>query len=80
MDSIQRGQRAEAILNDPIYTEAYETVETALMDQWRESKSPDEREAIYNSVIGLQRAKYVLEQYMQSGEYDKELKEKYEDG
>lgn len=74
MDSIERGQRAATILDDPLYKESFEVVTEALMEQWKNSNKPSEREAIHSLWYGLQQSKGVLESYMESGSYEREMK------
>jgi len=51
----ERGHQAKAILNDPIFVEAFELVEKVYMDGWRNSSldEKDKRERAWTAVALL---------------------------
>ena len=77
MNNIQRGQAAEAILQNPLVNEAFTEIEQALTDAWKESTDAPQREEIYYTLKGLERFKMVFEIAVSTGEGDIALKEKY---
>lgn len=77
MDIVSRGQRAAVLLQDPLVIDAFETISTALTDAWKDSLNAPQREDIYFTLKGLERFKNVFQQYVESGEVELALKEKY---
>jgi hypothetical protein len=77
MNDIQRGQAASQILEHPLVIEAFETIESALVDTWKDSLDSSGREEVYYTLKGLERFKTLLETYVTSGKDELALKEKY---
>ena len=70
MDPELRLRRAEALLNDELLNEAFETIKTELMDRWENSASneADARESIWLGLQLLTRVKRHLESIVTTGE------------
>jgi hypothetical protein len=72
-----RGKRAQAILDDPTYSEAYEQVEDAITALWKASRDSLEREQLHTMLGLLEKVRGVFESAMRSGEVaEKELQRK----
>ena len=77
MDPELRLQRAQALLNDELLTEAFDTLRTELMDRWENSAST-EVEARVSIWLGLQllaRVRRHIHSIIETGEMAK-LREK----
>ena len=73
MDEELRLQRAKALLNDELLTEAFDTIRTELMARW-ENSSSDESSAREHIWLGLQllvRVRRHLESILMTGEMAK---------
>lgn len=66
-EKIHRGERAHSLITDPLMVEAYEAVETALVDRWRVSTDAGERERIWLSQALLRRLWGHLETVIGTG-------------
>jgi len=73
MDPELRLRRAEALLNDELLNEAFETIKTELMDRWENSASNEEdaREAIWLGLQLLTRVRRHLESILMTQEMAK---------
>ena len=74
---IERAVKAEKILNDPVYAEAFDKVRTAILDKFEASPVRDHegREHLFKMLKALNDAKGVLEQAMRDGKVALHLKE-----
>lgn len=63
----QRGQQAQAVLDNPVYSESYALIEAEITRKWRESRDKDEREQLHLLLRMLDKAKNVLESTMRAG-------------
>lgn len=63
----ERGAQAKAVLENPIYLDAYAQIEAEFTRKWRESRDPAEREDIHRALLMLTKARAVLEATMASG-------------
>jgi hypothetical protein len=64
----QRGQQAQAVLDNPIYQDAYAKLEESLVGKWKESRSLDEREECHRFLVILQKVHAALDSTMRSGQ------------
>lgn len=70
---VQRGHQAQAILEDALYIEAFETVRAEIEHQWRNSPARDAegREKLWLSSKILDRLEQHLRSVMDSGKMAK---------
>jgi len=64
---VERGRRADEVLNNDVYAESYALIEQELVRLWRESRDKNEREDIHKLLRMLEKARNVLESTMRSG-------------
>lgn len=64
---VERGRRAEEVLNNDVYADSYALIEQELTRLWRESRDKDEREQLHQLLRMLDKARNVLESTMRSG-------------
>jgi hypothetical protein len=76
-DEIDRGVRAEKLINDPLLTEAFTKVEEAIWAAFKTSPARDAegREHLYQRLKALTDARGYLEQVMRDGKVAIHLKE-----
>ena len=67
-DDVKRGQLAEAVLTNEVYTEAYSLIEQGILAKWRESDDREEREHLHKLQKLLDKAKGLMESTMRSGQ------------
>ena len=77
MDPELRLQRAQALANDELLTEAFDTLRTELMDRWENSASTEveARESIWLGLQLLARGRRHIHSIIETGEMAK-LREK----
>ena len=77
MDPQLRLQRAQALVNDELLTEAFETLRTELLDRWQNSASNEveARESIWLGLQLLERVRRHIHSIIETGEMRK-LREK----
>jgi hypothetical protein len=77
MDPELRLQRAQALLNDELLNEAFDTLRTELMDRWENSASTEveARESIWLGLQLLTRVRRHIHSIIETGEMAK-LREK----
>jgi len=65
----QRGREAEELLDNPMLAEAFDKIEAAYMDEWRQSKLPDleERERLWLAIQVLGEVKRHLRVVVENG-------------
>lgn len=65
----ERGIRADALLNNELLQEAFEKIESVLMDEWRSTNSEDgqRREDVWRSHKLLQNLKGYLKKVVTDG-------------
>lgn len=62
------GKRAELILNDPVYLEAVERLETRWIAEWRKGNTPAERRGkLWDYMQALEEVKQALESILTDG-------------
>ena len=73
MDPELRLQRAQALINDELLTEAFDTLRTELMDRWENSASNEveARESIWLGLQLLARVRRHLESILMTQELAK---------
>jgi hypothetical protein len=65
---IQRGKRAQEVIENEVYTEAHASIEAEIIRLWREAKNTDDREQLH-MLLGLHgQVRTALESVMRSGE------------
>jgi hypothetical protein len=67
-DDIIRGQRAAAILADPLVTEAFGALEAEYVKQWRIAPSPEHREALWLLLQNLETFRGQFGAYIRQGQ------------
>lgn len=63
----ERGQLAQAILDNPVYAEAYGLLEKGITDRWRDSRDAADREELHRQLMALMLLKSQIESVMRSG-------------
>jgi hypothetical protein len=77
MNPIEEGQAAEKLLANPLLQEALATIESALIEQWTESKDSLVREELWHTLQGSRRFKRVFEIMIDNGSIELAMKGKY---
>jgi len=67
-DDIIRGQRAAAILADPLVQETFAALEAAYIKQWRTAPSLDAREALWLLLQNLETFRGQFGAYIRQGQ------------
>lgn len=70
---IERGRRAEEVLENPIYRESVESIENEVIRQWREARNPQDREQLHQFLLMLGKVQTALEATMRSGKVAADL-------
>lgn len=67
---VERAERARALLDNPLFNEAFEAVEKELVTQWKQNANlgPEGRERCFLMVTLLGQLRQVLTQHMETGE------------
>ncbi len=73
MDNVQRGQRSEQLLTDPLLVETLELIEEAIIEQWTGTNDTTLREQLWYTLQGQKRFKTVLEAAIENGKLDAHL-------
>lgn len=68
---VRRAQRAQEVLDNPVYAEAWAAIETEIVTQWRQARNADDREQLHKLLLMHEKAKTALESVMRSGEVSK---------
>jgi len=64
----RRGQLAQEVIDNPVYTDAHEAVESEIVRLWKDSRDPKDREQLH-ALLGLHtKIKTAMESVMRSGE------------
>lgn len=67
-EDVQRGQRAQMILNDPMVTDVLAQIEAKYMTIWRHFEStPEQREVSWSMIQHLDLFRKMFESYISSG-------------
>ena len=76
-DEAQRGQLAQAVLDNSVYADSYAQIESAMTRLWRDSRDPKEREEIHQKLLMLDKVKGLIESVMRTGKLaEAEIKRK----
>jgi hypothetical protein len=72
--AVDRAARAEALLNDPLIIEAFETLDKEFVSAWKESAIADQqsREHIYQLLQALEALKGHFAKVLEDGKLAKE--------
>lgn len=73
MNNVQRGQRSEQLLTDPLLVETLELIEEAIIEQWTGTNDTTLREQLWYTLQGQKRFKTVLEAAIENGKLDAHL-------
>jgi hypothetical protein len=65
---VQRGKRAQEVVDNEVYAEAWAGIETEIIRQWREARNPEDREQLHQLLLMHGKAKTALEAVMRSGQ------------
>ena len=65
---VQRGKDALAVLQNRAYIEAYTTLDAALVQAWRESRDPQDREDLHRMLGLLSRLHGVMDSAVRNGQ------------
>jgi hypothetical protein len=67
---VERAERARAVLENPLFVEAFEAVEKELMTRWKQDAGlePPGRERVFLMVTLLGQLRQVLTQHIQTGD------------
>lgn len=63
----ERGQLAQAVLDNPVYAEAYGLLEKGINDRWRDSRDAADREELHRQLMALMLLRSQIESVMRSG-------------
>jgi len=68
---LDRGRRSAGLLADEVLTEAFDSIEARLTDQWRAtpSHSKDEREALFHQVAAVQSVRAQLKAWSDDAKF-----------
>lgn len=64
----KRGLRAEEVLTNEVYVEAYRLLEQEVISKWRASRNQDEREQLHQLLLMLGKVQNALETVMRTGQ------------
>lgn len=67
-NDVKRGQLADAVLTNEVYTEAYSLIEQGILAKWRESDDREEREQLHKLLKLLGKVQGMMESTMRSGQ------------
>ena len=64
----QRGQFAQAVLDNPAWAYSYTQLEGEVITLWRNSRNADEREELHRQLMALQLMRSNLEALVRTGQ------------
>ena len=64
----RRGHEAKAVLDNPIYSESFATVEAEIIRLWRDSRDAADREQLHQLLGLLGKTRNAMESVMRNGE------------
>ena len=73
MDKIQLGERAKALLEDPLISGFFDEYEKQLFQRWSEESDKAVRDEIYGLKVAADAFKIHLNSYVVSGQIFKEV-------
>lgn len=65
---VQRGKRAQEVLDNEVYVEAWAQIEQETIRLWREARSTQDREQLHQLLLMHEKAKTALESVMRRGQ------------
>lgn len=66
--SVDRGKKAEALLANPIFKDAFEKVDAECVRLWREAKDTEAREGFWLRLQALQHVRTAVEAVVKDGD------------
>jgi hypothetical protein len=77
-DEMSRGEAARRIIEDPLFDEAFQTIERECFEAWKGSgwKDADRREALYRQLKALGEVRTRLTAVMEGGKVARSLAQK----
>jgi hypothetical protein len=70
MNSIERGERAQEVLENPLVKEALEEIEDLILQEWQYMGDKEARDELWYTMQGLKRFQTYFEAAIQSGKLD----------
>jgi hypothetical protein len=64
---VQRGKRAQEVLDNEVYAEAWAAIEAEIIAQWRGARNPADREQLHQLLLMHGKARNALESVMRTG-------------
>lgn len=64
---VLRGKRAQEVLDNEVYVESFALLESEVIQKWRESRNPEDREQLHQFLLMLGQVQTALESVMRSG-------------
>lgn len=71
-EELDRARLAREVLENPIYTEAFELVEKGIIQAWREARDKEDREHLHRMLLCLNKTRGVMQGVMASGKVTEE--------
>lgn len=65
---MERGHRAREVIENEVYAEAWAAIESEVIRQWRDARSPQDREQLHQFLLMHEKAKTALESVMRTGQ------------
>lgn len=63
-----RGKRAQEVIDNEVYAQAWSELEQEIIRQWREARSPQDREQLHQLLLMHGKARTALESVMRTGQ------------
>lgn len=70
MTPIDRGRLAQAVLENEVFQEAFDTIRRDIYTQWQASDNPQDREALHLSNKLMDRLQSVFKQAVANGDIE----------
>ena len=67
-EKIRRGKRTEEFTANPLVVEAFTSIEADLINDWKTSKTADERESLHRELSLLQKVRGKLDSFIHDGQ------------
>jgi hypothetical protein len=75
LDEIELGERAEALLHDPLMVYLFEELERTVVEEWKAARTPAERERAHSVVTALSRLDERMLAVAGAGEHARHIRE-----
>lgn len=72
MDKLERAQRAEQLMSDPLITEFFEKYDLYLYQRWKMSKDLGERETCHQLGLAADAFRVQMKSFMADGRMEEE--------